>query len=270
MDNTSYRYTKNFIDTQISILNEPFEITPAIKELLLFQDDVTETDLQRIINKLNDDIVDTNTALFPSQVNNQVTQQIIKVENQKLKLVNQQLFRINAFIRPITLPDFETLSNKDKANKLKEVSELIRELPESKYLFLVNDPTDTIIEHDYHEPELTLSHIEMDGAVIQPTEAELASRREHRREYIQEINEAIVETDQQPNRELIEKYEDLRVELIEISDRLLYKDDKIEYLTNLKQNLTQLFNTAQSHRNNNDEVFDSDEEQQQEQDMQKG
>lgn len=121
----SYNYTKKFIENQVNILNEPLTITSEIRSML--DESLTEHQLQQVLYKLNNDIKHNNERLFPPQINNQIILQIMKLETQKLKIVNQQLFKLNAFVKPIILPDFEILSNSDQHEKLVDFTNLIDE-----------------------------------------------------------------------------------------------------------------------------------------------
>lgn len=272
----SYTYTKNFIQSQVNILNEPYRINSRIRNILAEQDEITESELQTILNLLNNEIKECNDELFPSQINNQIALQILKLEKQKLKIVNLQLFKINSFIKPITLPDFDNLTNQDQNKKLAELREQIKELPDLKYLFVSNtDTTDIQDEYDLddddqgqdieNEPrEEQAEDNETDKAntdIVQDDQEEVASTKQMKKEFIQEIADKVNDSNAQPDQELIEKYDKLRTDLIDISDRLQYKSGKLGYLSGLQQTLSEIVGVRSTTIDTQlNQIYDSDEE----------
>ena len=272
----SYTYTKNFIQSQVNILNEPYRINSRIRNILAEQDEITESELQTILNLLNNEIKECNDELFPSQINNQIALQILKLEKQKLKIVNLQLFKINSFIKPITLPDFDNLTNQDQNKKLAELREQIKELPDLKYLFVSNtDTTDIQDEYDLddddqgqdmeNEPrEEQAEDNETDKAntdIVQDDQEEVASTKQMKKEFIQEIADKVNDSNAQPDQELIEKYDKLRTDLIDISDRLQYKSGKLGYLSGLQQTLSEIVGVRSTTIDTElNQIYDSDEE----------
>lgn len=272
----SYTYTKNFIQSQVNILNEPYRINSRIRNILAEQDEITESELQTILNLLNNEIKECNDELFPSQINNQIVLQILKLEKQKLKIVNLQLFKINSFIKPITLPDFDNLTNQDQNKKLAELREQIKELPDLKYLFVSNtDTTDIQDEYDLddddqgqdieNEPrEEQAEDNETDKAntdIVQDDQEEVASTKQMKKEFIQEIADKANDSNAQPDQELIEKYDKLRTDLIDISDRLQYKSGKLGYLSGLQQTLSEIVGVRSTTIDTQlNQIYDSDEE----------
>lgn len=272
----SYTYTKNFIQSQVNILNEPYRINSRIRNILAEQDEITESELQTILNLLNNEIKECNDELFPSQINNQIVLQILKLEKQKLKIVNLQLFKINSFIKPITLPDFDNLTNQDQNKKLAELREQIKELPDLKYLFVSNtDTTDIQDEYDLddddqgqdmeNEPlEEQAEDNETDKAntdIVQDDQEEVASTKQMKKEFIQEISDKVNDSNAQPDQELIEKYDKLRTDLIDISDRLQYKSGKLGYLSGLQQTLSEIVGVRSTTIDTElNQIYDSDEE----------
>ncbi|RCK58085.1 hypothetical protein Cantr_06438 [Candida viswanathii] len=257
--NHSYIYTKKFIDDQVNILNEPFQITPEMRGIL--DDSLSEDQLQLVLNKINNDLLQRNERLFPAQINNQIILQIMKLETQKLKIVNQQLFKVNSFVKPIILPDFDNLSDQDQNEKLVELIDMIEELPELKYLF-AEAPQVANVDEDYSiEEEEEGGDLEVGDNTIQDDQDTAESRKQVNREFIEEIIDEVNELNETPGQELIDKYDKLRGNLIELSKRLKYKNDKLNYLNNLKQNLSKLFNLNQSPTEpQSNEIYDSDEE----------
>lgn len=272
----SYTYTKNFIQSQVNILNEPYRINSRIRNILAEQDEITESELQTILNLLNNEIKECNDELFPSQINNQIVLQILKLEKQKLKIVNLQLFKINSFIKPITLPDFDNLTNQDQNKKLAELREQIKELPDLKYLFVSNTDT-TDIQDEYNlddddqgqdmenEPrEEQAEDNETDKAntdIVQDDQEEVASTKQMKKEFIQEIADKVNDSNAQPDQELIEKYDKLRTDLIDISDRLQYKSGKLGYLSGLQQTLSEIVGVRSTTIDTQlNQIYDSDEE----------
>lgn len=272
----SYTYTKNFIQSQVNILNEPYRINSRIRNILAEQDEITESELQTILNLLNNEIKECNDELFPSQINNQIVLQILKLEKQKLKIVNLQLFKINSFIKPITLPDFDNLTNQDQNKKLAELREQIKELPDLKYLFVSStDTTDIQDEYDLddddqgqdmeNEPrEEQAEDNETDKAntdIVQDGQEEVASTKQMKKEFIQEIADKVNDSNAQPDQELIEKYDKLRTDLIDISDRLQYKSGKLGYLSGLQQTLSEIVGVRSTTIDTElNQIYDSDEE----------
>lgn len=272
----SYTYTKNFIQNQVNILNEPYRINSRIRNILAEQDEITESELQTILNLLNNEIKECNDELFLSQINNQIVLQILKLEKQKLKIVNLQLFKINSFIKPITLPDFDNLTNQDQNKKLAELREQIKELPDLKYLFVSNtDTTDIQDEYDLddddqgqdmeNEPrEEQAEDNETDKAntdIVQDDQEEVASTKQMKKEFIQEIADKVNDSNAQPDQELIEKYDKLRTDLIDISDRLQYKSGKLGYLSGLQQTLSEIVGVRSTTIDTElNQIYDSDEE----------
>lgn len=272
----SYTYTKNFIQSQVNILNEPYRINSRIRNILAEQDEITESELQTILNLLNNEIKECNDELFPSQINNQIALQILKLEKQKLKIVNLQLFKINSFIKPITLPDFDNLTNQDQNKKLAELREQIKELPDLKYLFVSStDTTDIQDEYDLddddqgqdieNEPrEEQAEDNETDKAntdIVQDDQEEVASTKQMKKEFIQEIADKVNDSNAQPDQELIEKYDKLRTDLIDISDRLQYKSGKLGYLSGLQQTLSEIVGVRSTTIDTQlNQIYDSDEE----------
>lgn len=272
----SYTYTKNFIQSQVNILNEPYRINSRIRNILAEQDEITESELQTILNLLNNEIKECNDELFPSQINNQIVLQILKLEKQKLKIVNLQLFKINSFIKPITLPDFDNLTNQDQNKKLAELREQIKELPDLKYLFVSNtDTTDIQDEYDLddddqgqdmeNEPlEEQAEDNETDKAntdIVQDDQEEVASTKQMKKEFIQEIADKVNDSNAQPDQELIKKYDKLRTDLIDISDRLQYKSGKLGYLSGLQQTLSEIVGVRSTTIDTQlNQIYDSDEE----------
>lgn len=272
----SYTYTKNFIQSQVNILNEPYRINSRIRNILAEQDEITESELQTILNLLNNEIKECNDELFPSQINNQIVLQILKLEKQKLKIVNLQLFKINSFIKPITLPDFDNLTNQDQNKKLAELREQIKELPDLKYLFVSStDTTDIQDEYDLddddqgqdmeNEPlEEQAEDNETDKAntdIVQDDQEEVASTKQMKKEFIQEISDKVNDSNAQPDQELIEKYDKLRTDLIDISDRLQYKSGKLGYLSGLQQTLSEIVGVRSTTIDTElNQIYDSDEE----------
>lgn len=272
----SYTYTKNFIQNQVNILNEPYRINSRIRNILAEQDEITESELQTILNLLNNEIKECNDELFPSQINNQIVLQILKLEKQKLKIINLQLFKINSFIKPITLPDFDNLTNQDQNKKLAELREQIKELPDLKYLFVSStDTTDIQDEYDLddddqgqdieNEPrEEQAEDNETDKAntdIVQDDQEEVASTKQMKKEFIQEIADKVNDSNAQPDQELIEKYDKLRTDLIDISDRLQYKSGKLGYLSGLQQTLSEIVGVRSTTIDTQlNQIYDSDEE----------
>lgn len=272
--NHSYTYTKNFIQDQVNILNELYKINSQIRSILSEQEEITESELQTILNLLNNEIKECNNELFPSQINNQIVLQILKLEKQKLKIVNLQLLKINSFIEPITLPDFDNLTNQDQNKKLAELTAQIKELPNLKYLFVSStNITDIQDEYDLDDDDNDPVHNEQvennetDEAntnIVQDDQEEAISSEQMKKEFIEEIANEVNVSNVQPDQELIDKYDKLRTDLIDISDRLKYKSGKLEYLSGLHQTLSEIVGARSTVSNSQhpelNQIYDSDEE----------
>ena len=91
--NHSYKYTKDFIEKQVKILNEPLEITQSLKDILEYQTyepdelPLSEQQLSEILVRLNRRIQTRNNTVFTSQVTHQIVTQILKLEQNKLNIL---------------------------------------------------------------------------------------------------------------------------------------------------------------------------------------
>ena len=154
--------------------------------------------------------------------------------------------------------------------------EQIKELPDLKYLFVSStDTTDIQDEYDLddddqgqdmeNEPrEEQAEDNETDKAntdIVQDGQEEVASTKQMKKEFIQEIADKVNDSNAQPDQELIEKYDKLRTDLIDISDRLQYKSGKLGYLSGLQQTLSEIVGVRSTTIDTQlNQIYDSDEE----------
>lgn len=270
---TTYLYTKRFIDQEVRRLSQPLVITSKMESILIeesVEDDpegtqVGEKQLQQIINKVNVLIKRHNRNVFSRQVVNQIVQQIIKCEQNKLMVVNDKLMRIEMILRPILLPEVNQTGN--IKTLMGEFGELVRELPESKYLF-EEDGEDSADEKE-KTPDDTPSDEER--ILVQDEEERVEDDELTKSQYILQLRRRTnQEQSKKQSTQLLQKYDDIRHHLIELHRALEYKYAKLEYLTQLKEKLFRVLLVPEEHAikdhnknnasNNDDEPFDSDDD----------
>lgn len=272
---TTYLYTKRFIDQEVRRLSQPLVVTSKVERILTeesTEDDpdgqqVGEKQLQQIISKVNVLIKRHNRNVFSRQVVNQIIQQVIKCEQNKLMVVNEKLMRIEMILKPILLPEVNQMGN--VKTLMGEFGELVRELPESKYLFDEDD--DDTTDEDEKAPDHASSDEE--GILVQDEQERVEDDELKKPQYNRRLRQ---QTEQEQSKssstQLLHKYDDIRHHLIELHQGLAYKYAKLEYLTLLKEKLLRVLLVPEEHakrdpfhRNdkmvvNDDEPFDSDDE----------
>ncbi|EGW31598.1 uncharacterized protein SPAPADRAFT_62211 [Spathaspora passalidarum NRRL Y-27907] len=261
--NHSYLYTKRFIDEQVKILNQPLRLTDSLKQILQQQDEnadkvITEAQLKKVLVKLNTKIRNRNQVIFRAQIVNQIVQQVLKLEQNNLEIVNEQLTKIHYVLKPILIPDFEHLSNKTQLSKLMELGDLIKELPESQYILVRNtaeEEPDSEEESDEASDENIL--IQDDQDIVEKKPSQRKQIAQHRREVIQKVQQA-----ENRDENLVERYHDLRANLLKLYESIRYKYDRSNYLKGLKNNIQGSLGISKlkADTHGNDQVYDSDEE----------
>lgn len=135
----SYLYTRQFIDREVKVLNGPLSFDDAIHAIIARynmtkpeeKEEIDESKVKNVIFRCNILLKRHNRNIFPSQIINQIVQQILKNEQIKLVKVNENFANINSILQPILLP---TDLSGDYANQLTLFNQLINELPKLKYL----------------------------------------------------------------------------------------------------------------------------------------
>ncbi|KAK6459245.1 kinetochore Sim4 complex subunit Fta4 [Scheffersomyces xylosifermentans] len=282
----SYVYTKRFIDQQVKTLNRPLAVTESLQQILANQSEldhlnqdasepISEAKLRSILQKVNVRLKKHNLGLFPLQITNQIVQQILKVEQYKLSVVNERLAKIRYVLRPLLLPDFQQLTNQDPAAKLKEFGVLVNELPEGKYL-IVGEDSDDIDAEDSESSDSQDYQEGIDNILVQDdsdkVEKPVSSRRV-RRHFKRQISSQLSEElgNSHTTDQLLDNYESLRLQLKQAHHELHYKFHKLNYLKTLKSDLVNSLGlqVASSQDtvaavNSNADIYDSDEEIEQE------
>lgn len=166
----SYLYTRHFIDGEVKVLNSPLTFDDAIHAIVAQYNRtrpeeahaIDEAKVKNLIFRCNILLKRHNRNVFPSQIINQIVQQILKNEQMKLVKVNENFNKINLILKPILLP---TNLSGDYANQLKQFDQLIKELPELKYLFThEEDPKKDSLLEKYETIRLKL--IKMNDELI--------------------------------------------------------------------------------------------------------
>ncbi|CUM46685.1 uncharacterized protein AC631_05279 [Debaryomyces fabryi] len=272
---TTYLYTKRFIDQEVRRLSQPLVVTSKLESILTEESEeddpegrqVGEKQLQQIISKVNVLIKRHNRNVFSRQVVNQMIQQVIKCEQNKLMVVNDKLMRIEMILKPILLPEVSQTGN--VKTLMGEFGELVRELPESKYLFEQDD------EYSADEKEETPDNTPSDEEriLVQDEEERVEDDELTKSQYNHRLRQQTEqEQSKKHNTQLLQKYDGIRHHLIELHRGLEYKYAKLEYLNQLKKKLLNVLLVPEEHakrgafHNNNeaatndDEPFDSDDD----------
>lgn len=139
---TSYVYTKRFIDKEVRTLGKPLELTDDIQAILssdLNSDDLSPLQVKKILTRVNTKIRRHNAHIFSLQVTNNIIQQVLTLESDRLAQVSDQLLKVNSILAPLLVPDFHELQHIDHRHRVKQLGELVAELPESKLLIVEPD-----------------------------------------------------------------------------------------------------------------------------------
>lgn len=261
MDN-SYLYTKKFIDEKVKKLNLPLVVSDNIKSILESQNNddeelliLTESQFNKVLAKLNTQIKRHNKTQFNAQRKNQIIQQILKAEQNKLLIVNEQMMKIKVIMKPILIPNYDNKSYEQ--DSLNELEELVNELPESKYLFAEEEDSD-------EDPSSSRELEEDTGVLIEDTEERIEgplSKGQRRKQFKKEIiNQLKLNTPEYESRSsLLQKYESLRLDLIRLAHDIRYGVEKLEYLKSFKDGLARALGKNFNKNDMDNEVYDSDE-----------
>lgn len=270
----SYVYTKRFIDSQVKKLGTPLRIDlelrlviqGRVEDLDEIYNHVDEKVLQSVLDKVNIRIKRYTSNMFKSQVTNQIVQQVMKLEQSKVEEVRDRLVTITRVMKPLMVPDGQGY----RGNYLKEFSDLVEELPESKYLLLGKEEagdgdeetkrSQSDDETKGSESDHETDESDKDSNLVQDFEVRIEksiTTREKRRQFRESVDKFIEET--QGTKELLFKYNDIRQSLVELKGTLKYKQDKLEYLQTLEAELVEVLGVSVAKPKNN-LVYDSDEE----------
>lgn len=264
MDKT-YLYTKGFIDQETKRLNQPLKINAEL-ELLIGESEtedrpdhepISERQLQQAISKTNLYIRRHNRNIFPRQVVNQIVQQILKCEHNKLLIVNEKLMKIELMLKPMLMPDFSQLSN--PRARLEEFGGLVADLPEARYLFVDEDSDEDSADADpdadqadgqAEEPTLVQDEQERVDGDVTPAQYRRHLQRQTERQHWQGHDA-----------ELLPKYDAIRTQLLGAHRELHYNYAKLEYLRELRDRLRDTFRVPAAPRPRaTSEPLDSDDE----------
>lgn len=229
----SFNYCKRFIDSQIKLLNNTLVIGDDLKEVC-DDEGLSLSELKLIITKINVLIKRHNNNEFQPRISNQIINQILKYEREKVTMVHERLRQVENMVKPLILPEIDYLNPQN----LKQLNTLINDLPESRYLFISNEPVKDDIE-DNSETETSI-HEEQDILVQDDEEmiieeSQALTTKSFKKAVYKEIGDNI-----KSNERLLDDYETTRLGLIESNHHLQYKFKKLQYLTSLKSKLTSL------------------------------
>ncbi|ODV78578.1 uncharacterized protein CANTADRAFT_6935 [Suhomyces tanzawaensis NRRL Y-17324] len=244
----SYLYTKRFIEAQVKVLNRPLKLDSALKNIVANQHEhspdgetLTEAQLARAIEKINIRLKRHNNNSFTGQIIHRIVQQVLKLEQAKLSQVNDQLIRARTVLQPVLLPEFDLVTNLAQQDSIQQFGDMINELPEAKYLMVSPD-----VEED--EGSAGSESSEDDNILVQdlqervePQPSRRKIRLEQKRQIAQQVKQKI---DEEGIPGLLDRYEELRLRLIELHSQLVYKFEKRDYLAGLKQELIGLVDHA--------------------------
>lgn len=239
----SYLYIKGFIENQIHLLNGPIELTPELG-IIADNEGINRRELQIILARINMLIRRHNKTVFSPQIINQIINQVIKSERNKLELVNERLSNIKNLMIPILVPDSHILGN--LMYKLQEFNRLVNELPEGKYLFMTRsqDEVDNMADQDMTLNELGSDNDDDDddddnnNGLIQDDQQRIVNqdnttmKSQYNRNIYRMVDEQV-----NPNEELLETYEQIRLQLVTINHDVQYKYQKMRYLQQLRDKL---------------------------------
>lgn len=272
---TTYLYTKRFIDQEVKRLGQPLEITPSLERILADQNsddaidssgELSEKQLQQIIGKVNVLIKRHNRNIFPKQVINQIVQQVIKCEQNKLMIVNEKLMRIELILKPILLPEVNQMGNIKML--MGEFGTLVRELPESKYLLEDEDEDEEDRIRDEEDNARDQEESEEEHILVQDEQERLNDEELTKSQYTRQLKQRTerVHSKQRDEQQLLQQYDEIRHRLIQLHLGLEYKYAKLEYLNQLKQKLLLVLHVPipqpvpDTSENGDDEPYDSDDE----------
>lgn len=251
-----YSYVKKFIDRGVKQLDKPLKLTKEIENLIIEANEKGENankkHVQQAINKTNVLVKRHNRNMFRAQIVNQIIEQIMKSEKNKLLLVNESILRMQLILQPIVVPSASSLS----FDSLVHLGNALDELPSSKYLFINNNAFDLDVEEsddsDHGESRLIIDDHERIENEINDKDYETSLK-----DKIRNVSEGV-------NKEtLLKSYDQLVQKLKNLLSQLKYKHAKLMYLEELRTKLIFMFTAHdidESSEENCSEPFDSDDD----------
>uniref|UniRef100_A0A0L0P6P3 Uncharacterized protein n=1 Tax=Candidozyma auris TaxID=498019 RepID=A0A0L0P6P3_CANAR len=244
----SYLEIKRIVEKEIEKVTKPLFIDDEVRRVMAKHHILEET-VQQALNKTNAHLKRVVRHKLSKQVVHQLVQQIVKNELQKLMKVNEQLQRVSQLVQPIIVP--ESKGGLSAQERVTQLQELVEVLPEPEYLFAFDrgdedkeeeEEQDARKYEERKEDKLGDGNDEenLGNRLIVDNEArvELILKRQLEEEYAKAVSEEIKEDvalRRASNEELRQKYAELRTQLIEVSGKLIYERQKIEYLTKLEE-----------------------------------
>lgn len=243
-----YLEIKRIVEKEIEKVTKPLFIDDEVRRVMAKHHILEET-VQQALNKTNAHLKRVVRHKLSKQVVHQLVQQIVKNELQKLMKVNEQLQRVSQLVQPIIVP--ESKGGLSAQERVTQLQELVEVLPEPEYLFAFDrgdedkeeeEEQDARKYEERKEDKLGDGNDEenLGNRLIVDNEArvELILKRQLEEEYAKAVSEEIKEDvalRRASNEELRQKYAELRTQLIEVSGKLIYERQKIEYLTKLEE-----------------------------------
>ncbi|KAI5968399.1 hypothetical protein CANMA_002390 [Candida margitis] len=242
----SHRYTRTFIDSQLSLLRKPLVIDESVSEVLSNQESgISQSQLQDILNKVNASLNTRYDEIFSPQRNNQVIERVAGMEIQNLLKVDQQIFKIHNQLQDFDVSGFNTSSTDEWRIKLQRLGEMIRNLPEPKYLYLLDNGGN--LHYSEMKPNTDCServNIALSHQNNCRQNEQVQSERSTRKIELSSSSpksSSLKVTDGELVAELLAKYTRLRSKLTTLSDTLQYNFDKLEYLRGLNTKMNETF-----------------------------
>ncbi|KAM3125297.1 hypothetical protein CJJ07_003665 [Candidozyma auris] len=244
----SYLEIKSIVEKEVEKVTKPLLIDDEVRRVMA-KHHIPEETVQQALNKTNAHLKRVVRHKLSKQVVHQLVQQIVKNESQKLMKVNEQLQRVSQLVQPIIVP--ESKGGLSAQERVTQLQELVEVLPEPEYLFAFDrgdedkeeeEEQDARKYEERKEDKLGDGNDEenLGNRLIVDNEArvESISKRQLEEEYAKAVSEEIKEDvalRKASNEELRQKYAELRTQLIEVSGKLIYERQKIEYLTKLEE-----------------------------------
>ncbi|KAF3986630.1 hypothetical protein FT663_04337 [Candidozyma haemuli var. vulneris] len=234
----SYLYIKRFVEEQVEILSQPLVIDDDVRRVMA-KHNLPEETVKNALFKVNLSLKRHNKHKFSKQVVHQLVQQITKNEHDKLMKVNEQLQKVTQLVQPIIVPEAKGgLTVSERVTRLQELADV---LPEPAYLFALDGGEDEEAEKEKVEEK---EEDNEDGLIVDDQDrVERISKKQLEEEYIQAIREEVKEDvtlQKATNEELRQRYAALREQLVEISQKLIYDQQKLGYLEALEKKVEAL------------------------------
>lgn len=229
----SYRYTKRFIETELKALNRPIEVTDDMKTIAL-EEGIDTKQLQVVAMRLSMLIKRHNANVFSSRIIDQIAYQVVKSERNKAEMINDRLTKVQTMIKPLLVPTIDLVS------RAKEFDQVVKELPEGKYLFVTQPPSEQSEHHLDLQPEFGQEDQEdqEDNGLVQDDEAQVDQGLDPHK-YQEQISRAVERAHQNRDADnMVQDYETIRVKLVQLSQSLQYKYKKLQYVEQLRHKLS--------------------------------